>query len=370
MPNTFEGTLANIPGYGGYLAKRKYDEQSQLSDIAQATHAMSLVDMLRKQQQAQAYQQDLTGLGQNPTPEAMAAVGARYSGPEGLMKAQEAKQAHEATVAATKEAIAGRLQNAALQIQMLTKHYDDQRNNATLSLEERTRANKKHEELTLSGQKIAQQLADTKKESSGMSKVPSGYRSTQEGNLEAIPGGPADTKLQGVLNQDTAMLQGTTADLDRLASEANKLLNHPGLSGITGAVGKIPNIPGSKAADARATLDAMKSQVAFSVLQTMRNNSKTGGALGQVSDAEGKLLQNNLAALDTTQSTDALKSSLKQIIEYTNNAKDRLHSAYNLKHGEKQTITSPSQPAVIYPTATNAEGKKIQFKDGQWQPIP
>ncbi len=110
-------------------------------------------------------------------------------------------------------------------------------------------------------------------------KIPPGYRPTKDGNLEAIPGGPADLKIQGQLNQDTQSLNGTTAALDRLASTANEVLQHPGLPGSFGLRGAIPNIPGTNAADATAKLQALQAQVGFNALQEMRNASKTGGAL-------------------------------------------------------------------------------------------
>ena len=176
-------------------------------------------------------------------------------------------------------------------------------------------------------------------------KVPPGYRATKEGNLEAIPGGPADQKQQGAFNQDTAILQSSMSDLDRLASTANMLKNHPGLKGITGVAGAFPNLPGGQAADAHAQLNTLKSQIAFSVLQTMRNNSKTGGALGNVSDAEGKRLEANLAALDKAQSYEQMVQGLQQIIEFTQGSKERLHNAFNLKHKG----TPPAQSAQPTP---------------------
>lgn len=97
-------------------------------------------------------------------------------------------------------------------------------------------------------------------------------------------------------------------------------------------VGGIATIPGTDAANVNAKLDNLKSQVGFSVLQNMRNNSKTGGALGQVSDVEEKLLQDNLAALSKAQSFDEFQRSLGKIIDYANSAKDRLRSAYNMKY--------------------------------------
>lgn len=206
---------------------------------------------------------------------------------------------------------------------------------------------------------IKQQIADLKSIGGG-TKAPSGYRYTEGGDLEAIPGGPADLKQQGVFNADTASLTNTVSDLDRLAATANELKNHPGLRGITGVRGAIPNVPGTAAANAEAQLNALKSQVAFSVLQTMRNNSKTGGALGSVSDAEGKRLEANLAALDKAQSFEEMRKSLDKIIAYTNTAKDNMRSAYNVKHQSRGA--SPAAPAVG-PKPGDVEGG-YRFKGG------
>lgn len=155
---------------------------------------------------------------------------------------------------------------------------------------------------------------------------------------------PGDVKLQGAFNQDTAALQGATNAMDRLGQAANDAMQHPGLKGITGLRGAIPNIPGTNAADAQAKLNTLKSQVAFGVLQEMRNNSKTGGALGSVSDAEGKRLEANLAALENAQSYEQMRESLGKIIEYTEGAKQRLRNAYNMKHGDKAQGVQISDP--------------------------
>ena len=196
----------------------------------------------------------------------------------------------------------------------------------------------------------AVELALAKLEGASTSKPPAGYRKSQDGNLEAIPGGPADQKLQGAFNADSAQLTGSISSFDRLAEAANAVLRHPGLDGITGLRGKLPNIPGGDAANAQALLDTLKSQVGFGVLQDMRNNSKTGGALGAVSDAEGKRLEANLAALDRAQSPEQFKQSLMQILEYSEAAKERVRGAFNLRHGDKAGGAAAGAPA----TATGA----------------
>lgn len=174
---------------------------------------------------------------------------------------------------------------------------------------------------------------------------PAGYRTTPDGNLEAIPGGPADTKIQGQFNQDTATLTGSKAQLDRLAEAANKLLKAPGLERIYGLQGKLPNVPGMAGADAQAQLETLKSQIGFSVLQAMRDASKTGGALGAVTEKELGFLQNNLAALDKAQSVEQARESLQAIIKFTEDSKERLGMAYNMRHGQR-AAQKPAAPAV------------------------
>lgn len=143
--------------------------------------------------------------------------------------------------------------------------------------------------------------------------------------------------------QAQASVNDASTNLDRMAQAANDLIHHPGLKGITSWNARIPDAPGSQAANARALLTSLKSQIGFSVLQAMRNASKTGGALGAVSDSEGVRLENNLAALEQSQSPEAFQSNLQKIIEYANSTKGRLNHAFEQTYnGARQG--SPSAP--------------------------
>lgn len=194
-------------------------------------------------------------------------------------------------------------------------------------------ARKRHDDLLKSMGEDRNKLAEMQ------ARMASSDRRYQSDALKAIAGEKQALKQEGAFNQDASMLNSTTANLDRLATATNELLNHPGVVGITGLRGKVPDVPGSDAANARALLNTIKSQIAFGVLQEMRNNSKTGGALGNVSDAEGKRLEANLAALDTTQSPEQFKKQLNAVLGYVDSAKDRLHGAFNLKHKGKDAPT-------------------------------
>jgi hypothetical protein len=167
-------------------------------------------------------------------------------------------------------------------------------------------------------------------------------------------------QLQMQAPKAAAALQASNSQLNRLEQAATQLLGSRGVEGITGWRGAIPNFPGSDASNAKAELDTLKSQIGFNVLQQMRDMSKTGGALGQISDKEEELLQNNLAALQTSQSPEQFRANLQRIIDYAEDAKRRLGDAYSNEYeiGAAGTAGNGSMPA---PGASPAGGPRVQF---------
>ena len=145
----------------------------------------------------------------------------------------------------------------------------------------------------------------------------------------------------------TVAFNDAASNLDRLTDLAGQVAKHPGLSNATGLIGAFPNVPGSAASDATASLDSLKSQVAFSVLQAMRNASKTGGALGQVSDREEEMLANNLAALQRAQSTGAIREQLIKIAAWAPGAKARLKNAYDMTYNNTPAMPPAGADSVI-----------------------
>lgn len=126
-----------------------------------------------------------------------------------------------------------------------------------------------------------------------------------------------------------ARVSSVEADLDRMAEAANELKNHPGLGGATDMFKTPGFIGGTHAAGFRTNLTTLRSQIAFSTLQKMREMSKTGGALGQVSDKEGQLLQDNIAGLSEDQRTPEFVKALDKIIKFVADSKARLRAALN-----------------------------------------
>lgn len=165
-------------------------------------------------------------------------------------------------------------------------------------------------------------------------KAPPGYRYNAQGEQEMIPGGPADTKHQIKYATDEGRVRGVTNNLAVLKTKAEALKKHPGLGGITGIKGKFPNIPGGTAANAQAQLDQLKSRIGLDTLQNMRMLSPTGGALGNVSDAEGVRLERYIAALDQAQSKEAMEAALDDIIKYADDAGKNIQTTFERSYSD------------------------------------
>lgn len=107
---------------------------------------------------------------------------------------------------------------------------------------------------------------------------------------------------------------------------AMNVLNEQGgaVSGIVGSMTKdIPMLP---AHDFSKMLETIKANIGFDKLQSMRDASPTGGALGQVSTFENELLQAVFGSLAQSQSPEQLRYNLM-----------RLQNTYNdIIHGSGQ----------------------------------
>jgi hypothetical protein len=75
----------------------------------------------------------------------------------------------------------------------------------------------------------------------------------------------------------------------------------------------LSGIPATDAKNFAAELETLKANIAFNELAEMRAASKTGGALGQVSDKEGSLLQSTLGALDQAQGKEQFLQQLDKV---------------------------------------------------------
>lgn len=130
-------------------------------------------------------------------------------------------------------------------------------------------------------------------------------------------------------------IDNSIAQMQRMRSTVETLEKMKGLDGIVGLTPErlLTIVPGTPQADALAQFDTLKSQIAQNVLQMYRNMSETGGAVGQVSNHEQQLFQNNLAALDRAQSPKQFRESLGRIKEFVDGSETRLKRVFDAQYG-------------------------------------
>lgn len=152
--------------------------------------------------------------------------------------------------------------------------------------------------------------------------------------------GAIDVKLQQQMPQAKLRVNSITQNLNRLDAALNDLERSPGLSNITGTIaGRTPNLTNT-ATSAQAKLNSIKSQIFQSSIQAMREASKTGGAVGNVSDREGDKLERTIAALDQAQGTSSFRDELKKARQQVKLSLELIDNAYKEQFGNVQ----PYQP--------------------------
>jgi hypothetical protein len=104
-----------------------------------------------------------------------------------------------------------------------------------------------------------------------------------------------------------------------------------GTTGLSGAL--FGMIPGTKGFDQKATVETLQADAAFSALQRMRDASKTGGALGQVSERELDLLMSSVGNLTIGQSEEQFRNNLVEYINLRNEAMLNIYDAFEADYG-------------------------------------
>jgi len=167
-------------------------------------------------------------------------------------------------------------------------------------------------------------------------------RKTQ--GMEALP--PKEIqKREAVFPQATAAIKSFDAKSTAFVKDLERLRDHPGLSQITGiAAGRLPGITADGRA-AQALYDKVVAKGGFQALQDMRDASKTGGALGNVSNQEGKQLTASFAAIDRKQDAPDVKEAINQAIGSIEGAKVRMQEAYDSTYSYKGD-KAPAAPSL------------------------
>jgi len=162
-------------------------------------------------------------------------------------------------------------------------------------------------------------------------------------------------KREATLPQATSTIKGFENKSDTFIKDLKALRNHPGLSQITGLVaGRVPAIT-SEGRAAQALYDKVVAKGGFQALQDLRDASKTGGALGNVSNQEGKQLTASFAAISRIQDAKDVQAAIDDAIGNIEGAKTRMREAYDATYSYKNKQSEAGKPATsAAPTSIDA----------------
>ena len=183
--------------------------------------------------------------------------------------------------------------------------------------------------------------------------------------------GELETEKQFAYPKVKSSMEASFAKNDNVITKIDEVL--PKVGALTaGFAGKpISKISGTEANDVRATIDTIKANIGFNELQEMRNNSPTGGALGQVAVQEIAYLQSVMANLESSQSPEQLRKNLKSVRNQIIASKNRIKVAFDreyVKYDKQENTQNNSSKYSEGQTATNPKtGQRITFTGGRWQ---
>lgn len=143
-------------------------------------------------------------------------------------------------------------------------------------------------------------------------------------------------KREAAYPQATSVIKGFESKSDNFVKDLKALRDHPGLKEITGILaGRVGTALTDEGRAALALYNKVSAKGGFQALQDLRDASKTGGALGNVSNQEGKQLAASFAAIDRTQNAKDVQAALDQAIGDVEGAKTRMREAYDTTYAYK-----------------------------------
>jgi hypothetical protein len=166
-------------------------------------------------------------------------------------------------------------------------------------------------------------------EATNIGSIPPGYAAVADPTnpagfrYEAIPGGPVAAEAEAsetrAVNRQAQIARAGGTVIQDLQRALDLLPELGALTRGEGVVGGVSrglqrNIPGSVVNRITQFTESALSNVGLDVLQQMRENSPTGGALGQVPIQQQQRLEQVLGSLDPTQPPSVLEANIQRVM--------------------------------------------------------
>ena len=178
-----------------------------------------------------------------------------------------------------------------------------------------------------------------------------------EAKLEA-----ADAKQADADAKQTRAAKGSISHAEQMIKDTKDALSLVKFetTGRTGQAAAAIN-PGGEAGSLRQRIVTMKANLGFDRLQKMRDESPTGGALGQVAVQELEALQASVASLSPLQSEAELSRNMNKIVKHYQGWRDAVVEDEGARATRRsQRPRAPAAAPTATPTSSTGWGKAVE----------
>jgi hypothetical protein len=163
--------------------------------------------------------------------------------------------------------------------------------------------------------------------------------------VSPIPGSPQEGESKDAQSAAFERLRQSAQSSSSVLAEIDEAVGRvPETGGPIGrwAIEKIPIADlGSKARALRGNMETIKSNVFQDILQSMREASKTGGAVGQVAVQEMEALKASLGSLDPGLDDATLLANFDKVRQYYLDWQTAVQSAYDARYSFRRVDAPP-----------------------------
>lgn len=172
-------------------------------------------------------------------------------------------------------------------------------------------------------------------------------------------------KREAALPQARQAVSTVSNTMSVIEETVDRLLaNEAGLNGVTGLLGgRTPGVTDA-ARKAQADLEQLKNLAFVQGITELRNASKTGAGVGNVSNKEGDRFENLKASLERTQSLADMKDSLSRLKYQAGFTKNTIKEAFDETYSYRDQAAPQPRSSENRPQGVGADWTLMTDKNG------